>query len=94
MSVVAVAMCILAGCAAPQARHAEEGSPDYFFARYDTNRDGVVSWDEAQQDPDLVRVFERADENHDGVLTRAEFENAARLAVKDRRAGAAAAAGE
>jgi Ca2+-binding EF-hand superfamily protein len=82
---------LVAGCAAPsQTRN----DIDDFFARYDTNRDGVVSWEEAQQDPDLVRVFERADENHDGVLTRAEFETAAVLAVKNRRAGAAAAAGQ
>jgi hypothetical protein len=81
----------LAGCAAP--RPPEPGSPDDFFARYDANRDGVVSWEEAQQDPDLVQVFERADENHDGVLSPAEFANAAALAVRNRRAGAAAAAG-
>ena len=82
---------VLAGCAA---RHASEpGSPDDFFARYDTNRDGAVSWEEAQQDPDLERVFTAADQNHDGVLSRAEFRNAAALAVKNRRAGAAAAAG-
>ena len=85
-----VSGALIAGCATP----VEKGSTDDFFARYDTNRDGVVSWEEAQQDPDLVRVFERADENHDGVLTRAEFETAAVLAVKNRRAGAAAAAGE
>src|SRR4051812_5651759 len=32
---------------------------DDFFARYDTNRDGVISADEAQADPDLARAFTR-----------------------------------
>ena len=92
LSRIAIACAFaLAGCASPEAP--QPGSPDDFFARYDTNRDGVVSWEEAQQDPDLERVFAAADQNHDGVLSRAEFRNAAALAVKNRRAGAAAAAG-
>jgi hypothetical protein len=51
-----------------------------YFARYDVNRDGIVSWAEAQADADLVRTFARADANRDGVLTPAEFHNAALLA--------------
>jgi len=61
-----------------------------FFARYDKNRDGVISYAEAQADPDLILVFERADANHDGVLDRREFDQAAILAARNRRAGAAA----
>jgi hypothetical protein len=51
-----------------------------FFARYDVNRDGVVSWSEAQADADLVQVFARADANRDGALTAPEFNQAANLA--------------
>jgi hypothetical protein len=72
---------------------ADAGNVDDFFRRYDTNNDGVVSREEAAQDPDLMRVFERADANRDGVLTRAEFQDAAVLAVNERRAGAAAGSG-
>lgn len=55
-------------------------TPAEFFARYDVNRDGVVSWAEAQADPDLVQVFARADINGDGMLTPGEFQDAAVLA--------------
>jgi hypothetical protein len=58
---------------------------DEFFARYDTNRDGVISWEEARQDPDLVAAFARADADRDGRLTRGEFQDAARIAAIDRR---------
>ena len=58
---------------------------DDFFARYDTNHDGVVSWQEAQQDADLAAAFTSADANNDGVLTRAEFQDAAMIAYKERR---------
>jgi hypothetical protein len=51
-----------------------------FFARYDVNRDGAVSWAEAQADRDLVQVFARADANRDGALTPPEFHDAAVLA--------------
>jgi hypothetical protein len=51
-----------------------------YFARYDVNRDGVVSWAEAQVDGDLVRAFGQADANRDGALTPIEFQNAALLA--------------
>jgi EF hand domain-containing protein len=62
---------------------AGDRSVDSYFSRYDANHDGVVSWEEAQRDPDLARVFSRADANGDGVLTRAEFEDAAVLAVSE-----------
>ena len=58
---------------------------DAYFTRYDANRDGVISWEEAQQDDDLVRVFSRADDNGDRVLSRAEFQDAAVLAVNEGR---------
>ena len=58
---------------------------DDFFARYDTNHDGVVSLQEAQQDPDLAAAFTRADGNNDGVLTRDEFQSAATIAYQERR---------
>ena len=61
----------------PQWRGASAPSVSDYFARYDVNRDGVVSWAEAQADADLVQVFQRSDVNRDGVLTFAEFHNAA-----------------
>ena len=63
---------------------ADDQSVDSYFARYDTNRDGMITWEEAQQDPDLARVFERADANGDRVLSRSEFQDAAVLAVNER----------
>ncbi|HYL89202.1 MAG TPA: EF-hand domain-containing protein [Burkholderiales bacterium] len=61
---------------------------DDFFARYDTNRDGVIDQNEARIDPDLAGAFARADANHDGVLTRDEFQNAATIAQQDRNSAA------
>jgi len=58
---------------------------DDFFARYDANHDGVISWNEAQADADLAHAFTRADANNDGVLTRAEFQDAAMIAYNERR---------
>ena len=60
------------------------GDVDSYFARYDTNRDGTISWEEAQQDADLLAVFDRADANGDRVLSRNEFQDAAVLAVNER----------
>src|SRR5262245_34512776 len=62
------------------------GRVEDYFARYDTNQDGVVSLGEAQRDPELLRVFARADADGNGVLSPAEFQAAAVLAVNERRA--------
>ena len=59
---------------------------DAYFARYDANHDGVVSWQEAQVDPELVNVFARADADGNGMLTPAEFRTAAVLAANGRAA--------
>jgi hypothetical protein len=65
-----------------------------FFERYDRDRDGMISRREAGEDPDLMLVFDKADANHDGLIDRIEFRKAARLAVDNRRHGAAAGFGE
>jgi len=68
-----------------------EPATDPLFAEYDADGDGLISWTEAQQNPDLAHVFERADRNGDGVLDPDEFRSAlllARgLAVRDRMGG-------
>ena len=66
---------------------------DDYFARYDANHDGVITWNEAQVDPDLASAFNRADANSDGVLTRAEFQDAATIAVRDRNSAAGGSSG-
>jgi len=73
---------------APVAPAAKANSIDDYFARYDANHDGVITWNEAQVDPDLVRAFNRADANTDGVLTRAEFQDAATIAITERNSAA------
>jgi EF-hand domain pair len=45
---------------------------------WDANRDGVYTCDEWKGY--LGRVFDRADHNHDGILTPAEFESVRRTA--------------
>ena len=61
---------------------------DDFFARYDTNRDGVIDANEARIDPDLAGAFASADADHDGVLTRSEFQDAAIIAQQERNSAA------
>lgn len=73
----------LAGAQEPQPL-ASDRSVDSYFLRYDANRDGAITWDEAQQDPDLVAVFDRADANGDRILSRSEFQDAAVIAVNER----------
>jgi len=70
----------------PVAPVAAGNSIDDYFARYDANHDGVITWNEAQVDPELVRAFNLADTNSDGVLTRAEFQEAAMIAIRNRNA--------
>lgn len=54
------------------------------FATYDVNGDGVVSWQEAQADADLVRSFAQADSDHNEALTPSEFDTAVAIAVTER----------
>src|SRR5690348_3718617 len=44
----------------PVAPVAAGNSIDDYFARYDANHDGVITWNEAQVDPELVRAFNLA----------------------------------
>ena len=73
---------------APVAAPVAANSVDDYFARYDANHDGVITWNEAQVDADLVHAFNRADANSDGVLTRAEFQDAATIAATERNSAA------
>lgn len=74
--------------AAALAANSAANSIDDYFARYDTNHDGIITTREAQVDPELAAVFNRADANTDGVLTRAEFQDAAVFAVQARHSAA------
>ena len=68
-------------------------SIDEYFARYDANHDGVITWAEAQVDADLAHAFNRADANSDGVLTRAEFQDAATIAIREHNSAAGGTGG-
>ena len=83
LALALAAVLALAACR-PQPR-------DERLARYDADGDGLISWTEAQQDPDLAHAFMRADKNGDGVLDPDEFHVALLLArgaaVRDRMGG-------
>jgi hypothetical protein len=77
---------VVAGCVSPFALGAwNESSPPNpqasapLFARFDSNHDGVISVAEASQIPGLAAVFDRADLDRDGRLSRAEFISAQQL---------------
>ena len=61
----------------------ESKIPARFFDRLDTNHDHALSLEEFLAQPDLGErrrefVFEHADQNHDGKVTRAEAQQAAK----------------
>lgn len=60
---------------------------DEYFARYEIDDDQRISRSEAQADPDLERVFDIADENGDGQLTRTEFYTAVAVAQRGNQLG-------
>jgi hyperosmotically inducible periplasmic protein len=81
-SAVAAALLALAGTA-PAAEPGEQRvSPD--FSRYDTNRDGFISREEAAKIPDFSGSFNESDDNRDGRLDSAEFLKAQSLQERQR----------
>jgi Ca2+-binding EF-hand superfamily protein len=72
ISIAAVGI-ILAGCAATQNTVNGLLGRDQGFNALDTNRDGVLSQDEAQALPDLAQAFNRVDTNNDSNINRNEF---------------------
>ena len=65
---VAAALVAMAG-AAPAA----ESGTTTDFTKYDTNRDGFVSREEAAKISDFSGAFDESDDNRDGRLDSAEF---------------------
>lgn len=49
------------------------GQTDTEFSTLDANGDGMISMAEAEADTTAAMRFNEADENHDDMLTRAEF---------------------
>ncbi|MCJ0765592.1 EF-hand domain-containing protein [Variovorax terrae] len=49
---------------------------DAAFARADANKDGKISREEAQRFPAVAQRFDQVDLDHDGALSRAEFDQA------------------
>ena len=44
------------------------------FTTLDQDQDGVISLEEASRSEEIARVFEKADVNQDGKLSRAEYD--------------------
>jgi hypothetical protein len=60
-------------------REAMKEQADKWWARVDTNKDGMVSREEAKANaPRLARDFDQVDTDGDGQVTRAELEKAAK----------------
>ena len=78
---VAAALIAMAGVA-PAAESGERVSPD--FSKYDTNRDGFISREEAAKIPDFSGPFNESDDNRDGRLDSAEFLKAQSLHERQR----------
>jgi hyperosmotically inducible protein len=67
------------------ARAAESGGPvNPEFSKFDANRDGYLSRDEAKKIRDFDQAFTEADDNRDGKLDAAEFIKA--QSIHDREA--------
>jgi Ca2+-binding EF-hand superfamily protein len=87
----AVLLLLVPAMAFPQGEHQEE------FTTLDLDGDGKVSLAEAAGHAAVVMRFDRADRNHDGKLTMAEFNRLKKLRIpvneKARKALAARNAG-
>ena len=71
----AVLLLLVPAMAFPQGEHQEE------FATLDLDGDGKVSLAEAAGHAAVVMRFDRADRNHDGKLTMAEFNRLKKLRI-------------
>ena len=65
------------GPAAPTKPAAVSNAAEQAFRKLDVNGDGGISRQEARASTNLVRAFDKADTDRNGVLSRAEFEKAA-----------------
>ena len=53
------------------------GTPTASFNQVDSNKDGVISRNEAKGDTTLSRMFKQLDRDNDGQLTEAEYDASA-----------------
>jgi Ca2+-binding EF-hand superfamily protein len=70
-------MAPLAAAGAIPANKATRMDLDAAFNRADVNRDGQLSRTEAEHFPAVAQRFEQIDSNHDGFISREEFNQAA-----------------
>ncbi len=61
------------GAAQEDVQKVAESAKSTGLADLDTDKDGVISAEEAQANPDLAKSFESVDENKDGKIDAAEF---------------------
>ena len=75
VAALALTVGMITGCSARSPGGEMNGemhsAPD--FTTLDTNRDGMVTPDEAQAFTDLAAVFSQADRNQDGRLSEDEY---------------------
>jgi len=64
---------LVAAIAGASVAHAEWSSQSAEFKKFDTNRDGYISRDEAKQVQDFEQALVEADDNRDGRLDPDEF---------------------
>ena len=79
---VAAALIAMSGAVAGAEPAGERVSQD--FSKYDTNRDGFISREEAAKIPDFTGPFNESDDNRDGRLDSAEFLKAQSLHERQR----------
>ena len=82
---VIVAEPAVADPAAPIIVQGPQESVSALFDRYDVNRDGMISAQEARADPELQRWFTAADSDRNGALTPGEFDSAVQMAASEHR---------
>lgn len=81
LAIAAATLALAAGPAFAADRNAQADPPG--FNELDKDNDGFVTRAEAQRNPNLVKRFEKADDDKDGRLTRGEY--LAVMAAKDFR---------